>query len=149
MISALRSRLRVILRGTDPEARREHLHVAGALAGVVTVGTVFARFVVVSPVLWDAFFVFTALALVGVTAANVYWGGGLLAGYALVFAPTATGLLVAHYDVILGSNTVYIALRTLGFGLLVVAVVALVFGTVGFLLGETALWARTRAGASP
>jgi hypothetical protein len=149
MISALRSQLRVVLRGPDPEARGEHLYVAGALAGVVAVGTVFAQFVVVSPVLWDTFFVFTALALVGLSAANVYWGGGLLAGYVLVFAPTASGLFVAHYDVILGSQTVYIAIRTIAFGLLVVAVVALVFGTVGFLLGETALWARTQAGASP
>lgn len=144
--SGLHSRVDTVLRGNDPEATREHLRVAAALVVVVAGGTVLAKFIVVSPVVWDAFFMFSVLTLVALSIANAYWEGGLLAGYALVGAPVATGLFVAHYDVILNSQTIQTAVRTIGFGLIIVIVVSLIFGTTGFVLGEIALWARDRTG---
>ncbi|MFB6124151.1 MAG: hypothetical protein ABEJ78_11920 [Haloferacaceae archaeon] len=140
--TALRERVRPALLGSDREAVRTHLRVAVALTGVVTAVTALSRaaILVVSPVVWDAFFVLATATFVGLTAANAYWRGGLAVGYALVFAPTAAGLFVAY----VGRGPFRTPGRTLGFGLLLVAAVAVVVGTPGFAVGRTARWMRTR-----
>ncbi|MFC6988528.1 hypothetical protein ACFQJD_07035 [Haloplanus sp. GCM10025708] len=150
MFVALRSRARTVLYervypallGSDRDAVRSHLRTAAALAGVVAAATALSRAltVVVSPVVWDAFFGLAAVSLVGLTAANAYWRGGLLVGYAIVFAPTAAGLFVAY----VGRGPFGTPGRTLGFGLLLVAAVAAVVGTPGFVVGRAARWIRVR-----
>lgn len=146
---ALRPRVDTVLRGSDPDATREHLRVGLALAAAVAIGAAIAKVVVVSPVVWEAIFLLSILALVGITVANAYWQGGLLAGYTLVAAPVASGLLVAHVDVIVQSASIQAAFRSVGFGILVVAVVTLVLGTVGYVLGTALRWARNRSGFRP
>lgn len=141
-MAALQERLRAVAAGSDAAARREHLRVAAALTLTVAVGAGVVRVgrIVVSPVVWDAFFLLAAVALLSVTAANAYWRGGLLAGYALVFGPVAAGLLVAHA----GSGAFDALARTVGFGLVLVSVVAVVLGSAGYAVGSTARLVRDR-----
>lgn len=135
-------RVRPALLGSDPEAVRVHLRVVAGLAAGVTAVTALTRVatVVVSPVVWDAFFAGVAATLLAFTVANAYWRGGLLVGYAFVAAPTAAGLFVAY----VGRGAFDAPARTLGFGLLLVAAVAVVVGTPGFVVGYVFRWLRTR-----
>ncbi|MFB6154646.1 MAG: hypothetical protein ABEJ22_02050 [Haloferacaceae archaeon] len=137
--------LRTVVVGSDPAARREHLRVAAALAVAVGAGAALVRLrgVGVSPVVWDGFYALSVASLAGLTAANAYWRGGLLAGFALVFAPVGVGLFVAY----VGSGAFASPLRTLGFGVALVSVVSLVFLTVGSVLGLAVRWVRHRTGA--
>jgi len=142
---SLRRRLRGAALGRDPDARREHLRVAAALSVAVAVGTALLRLlgVGVSPVVWDAFYLLAAATLLAVTAANVYWRGGLLTSLALVFAPVGTGLLVAH----LGRGAFAAPVRTVGFGVALVSLLSLVVGGFGSLLGGAGRWLRERSEA--
>jgi hypothetical protein len=139
---ALRRRLRGAVLGRDPDARREHLRVAAALTVAVAVGTTLLRLlgVGVSPVVWDAFYLLATAALLAVTAANVYWRGGLLTSLALVFAPVGAGLLVAH----LGRGAFAAPVRTLGFGVALVSLLSLAVGGLGSLCGGAGRWLRDR-----
>lgn len=124
--------------GRDRTARREHLRVAAALTVAVAVATAVVRLqrVAVSPVVWDAFYVLSVVALVGLAAANAYWLGGLIAGFALVFPPVGVGLFVAH----VGYGAFASPLRTLGFGVALVGVVSVVLLTVGTGIGSGVRW---------
>lgn len=77
----------------DPDAAREHLRVAAGLAGTGAVLTVLVGSlgIVVSPAVWDALIPPGLAGLAVLAAANAYWRGGPLVGYALVFGPLAAG----------------------------------------------------------
>jgi hypothetical protein len=145
VFAALRTRLREAILGRDPDARREHLRVAAVLTVAVAAGTAFLRLtaVGVSPVVWDAFYLFAAAALLAVTAANVYWRGGLLTSLGLVFAPVGAGLFVAH----LGRGAFAAPVRTLGFGVALVSLLSVLIGGIGSLLGGVGRWLRNRSEA--
>lgn len=142
---ALRRRLREAVLGRDPDARREHLRVAAALTVAVAAGTALLRLtaVGVSPVVWDAVLLLAVTTLLTVTAANVYWRGGLLTSLVLVFAPVGTGLFVAH----LGRGAFAAPVRTLGFGVALVSLLSLALGGLGSLLGGAGRWLRDRSEA--